>query len=98
MERTGTDIDDALANLQPWKDNISVIQQLVTNDVSSTKIRMFLRREMSIQYLIPAAVVDYIEQNSLYEDERPTPVNGKSKVNGETSGRASPAVGSSSKS
>lgn len=29
VERTGTDIDDAIANLQPWKDNIYVIQQLI---------------------------------------------------------------------
>jgi nicotinamide mononucleotide adenylyltransferase len=44
VERSGTDIDDALTNLQPWKDNIYVIQQLIQNDVSSTKIRLFLRR------------------------------------------------------
>lgn len=25
VERTGTDIDEALTNLQPWKDNIYVI-------------------------------------------------------------------------
>lgn len=69
VERSGTDIDDALASLQPWKDNIYVIQQLIQNDVSSTKIRLFLRREMSVQYLIPAPVIHYIEQNSLYHDE-----------------------------
>ena len=44
VERSGTDIDEALATLQPWKDNIYVIQQLIQNDVSSTKIRLFLRR------------------------------------------------------
>ena len=69
VERTGTDIDDALANLQPWKANIYVIQQLIQNDVSSTKIRLFLRREMSVQYLIPAPVIQYIEQHGLYEDD-----------------------------
>ena len=69
VERTGTDIDDALAHLQPWKDNIYVIQQLIQNDVSSTKIRLFLRREMSVQYLIPAPVIQYIEQHGLYEDD-----------------------------
>jgi nicotinamide mononucleotide adenylyltransferase len=63
VERNGTDIDDALASLQPYKDNIYVISQLIQvktfppfsivvnltallNDVSSTKIRLFLRREM----------------------------------------------------
>ena len=69
VERSGTDIDDALANLQPWKDNIYVIQQLIQNDVSSTKIRLFLRRGMSVQYLIPAPVVEYIEQNHLFNDD-----------------------------
>ena len=69
VERSGTDIDDALANLQPWKENIYVIQQLIQNDVSSTKIRLFLRRGMSVQYLIPAPVVEYIEQNHLFDEE-----------------------------
>jgi len=65
VERTGTDIDEALQNLQPWKDNIYVIAQLIQNDISSTKIRLFLRREMSVQYLIPAPVIEYIEANGL---------------------------------
>jgi nicotinamide mononucleotide adenylyltransferase len=60
------------------------------NDVSSTKIRLFLRKEMSIQYLIPAPVIEYIEEHGLYEQE------GKTKTNNTTdSGRASPAVGAS---
>lgn len=69
VERSGTDIDEALAALQPWRDNIHVIQQLIQNDVSSTKIRLFLRREMSVRYLIPAPVIRYIEQHHLYEDD-----------------------------
>jgi nicotinamide mononucleotide adenylyltransferase len=69
VERSGTDIDEALAALQPWRDNIYVIQQLIQNDVSSTKIRLFLRREMSVRYLIPVPVIHYIEQHHLYEDD-----------------------------
>jgi nicotinamide mononucleotide adenylyltransferase len=69
VERSGTDIDDALTNLQPWKENIYVIQQLIQNDVSSTKIRLFLRRDMSVQYLIPAPVIEYIKEHELYSDE-----------------------------
>lgn len=97
VERSGTDIDDALANLQTWKDKIYVIQQLIQNDVSSTKIRLFLRREMSVQYLIPAPVIEYIEQNGLYEEDGASSV-GKGKSKGESSGRASPAVGAPSSS
>jgi nicotinamide mononucleotide adenylyltransferase len=69
VERSGTDIDDALTNLQPWKENIYVIQQLIQNDVSSTKIRLFLRRDMSVQYLIPAPVIEYIKERELYSDD-----------------------------
>lgn len=46
-----------------------MIQQLIQNDVSSTKIRLFLRREMSVRYLIPVPVIHYIEQHHLYEDD-----------------------------
>ncbi|KAI4127941.1 MAG: hypothetical protein LQ338_002965 [Usnochroma carphineum] len=69
VERAGTDIDDALATLTPWRHNIWVIQQLIQNDVSSTKIRLFLKREMSVRYLIPAPVINYIEEHGLYEDD-----------------------------
>ena len=70
VERSGTDIDKALAQLQPWKENIYVIKQLIQNDVSSTKIRLLLREERSVQYLIPTPVIQYIEQHGLYENEQ----------------------------
>lgn len=69
VERSGTDMDEALASLKQWEDNIYVIHQMIQNDVSSTKIRLFLKRDMSIQYLIPEPVIHYIEQNRLYTDE-----------------------------
>ena len=46
-----------------------MIQQVIQNDVSSTKIRLFLRREMSVRYLIPRPVINYIEENGLYLEE-----------------------------
>lgn len=95
VERTGTDIEDALASLEQYKRNIYVIQQLVTNDISSTKIRLFLRKEMSVQYLLPAPVIEYIEEHRLYEEDGASSISaGKSKA-AEGSGRASPAVGDS---
>ncbi|KAK6352532.1 hypothetical protein TWF730_009356 [Orbilia blumenaviensis] len=69
VERAGTDIDAALASLQSWKSNIYVIPQLIQNDVSSTKIRNFLKQGMSVLYLIPASVINYIVENGLYVDE-----------------------------
>ena len=83
VERTGTDIDDALSSLQAWKEKIWVIPQLILNDVSSTKIRLFLRREMSVRYLIPGQVILYIEENGLYEEEG---ASGEGKGKGKTTG------------
>jgi nicotinamide mononucleotide adenylyltransferase len=50
IERAGTDIDQALAGLQQWKENIHVIQQVFQNNMSSTKIRLHIKRDMSVQY------------------------------------------------
>lgn len=92
VERTGTDIDDALSSLQTWKDKIWVIPQLILNDVSSTKIRLFLRREMSVRYLIPARVIQYIEENGLYEEEGSSgDGKGKAKTTGTETAGESPA-------
>lgn len=46
-----------------------MVPQLVRNDVSSTKVRLFVRKGMSVEYLIPSPVVKYIRQHGLYQDE-----------------------------
>ncbi|KAF5355181.1 hypothetical protein D9756_005470 [Leucocoprinus leucothites] len=71
VERAGTGMDQAVDSLARWRDNIYLISQLIQNDVSSTKVRLFLRRGLSVRYLLPNAVVDYIEQRGLYQDEGP---------------------------
>jgi nicotinamide mononucleotide adenylyltransferase len=92
LERSGTDINHALAGLQPWKENIWVIQQLIQNDVSSTKIRQFLRRDMSVKYLIPGPVIDYIETNGLYEDHATGVIPHDRKGRGSTKAPISPLL------
>jgi nicotinamide mononucleotide adenylyltransferase len=73
VERAGADMDQATDSLARWRHNIHLIPQLIQNDVSSTKVRLFLRRGMSIRYLLPAPVVTYIEEHGLYkEDAAPT--------------------------
>ena len=62
----------AIDNLARWKHNIHLIHQLIQNDVSSTKVRLFIRRGLSVRYLLPTPVVDYIEANGLYVDDGPS--------------------------
>jgi nicotinamide mononucleotide adenylyltransferase len=64
-------MDQATDSLAKWRDNIHLISQLIQNDVSSTKVRLFLRRGLSVRYLLPMSVVDYIEQNGLYLEDGP---------------------------
>ena len=49
--------------------NVIVIKQLIYNDISSTKVRLFVRRGMSIKYLLPNSVIQYIYDNKLYRFE-----------------------------
>eukprot|EP01027_Heterolobosea_sp_BB2_P018327 GEZU01025838.1.p1 GENE.GEZU01025838.1~~GEZU01025838.1.p1 ORF type:complete len:154 (+),score=26.69 GEZU01025838.1:244-705(+) len=55
--------------------NIFIAKEWVTNDVSSTKLRLQLRRGLSIKYLTPDPVVKYIQQEQLYRREDTNPVN-----------------------
>jgi len=68
VERSGTDVEDALASLKSWRERIHVIPQLINNDVSSTKVRLSLKRRMSVRYLVPARVIAYIEEHGLYRE------------------------------
>lgn len=70
IERSGTDIDEALATLRQYEDNIWVISQVIQNDISSTKVRLFLKKDLSVRYLIPDPVVEYIEEHGLFQDEQ----------------------------
>ncbi|KAF8161312.1 hypothetical protein B0H34DRAFT_654180 [Crassisporium funariophilum] len=79
VERAGTGMDQATDNLARWRSNIYLISQLIQNDVSSTKVRLFLRRGLSVRYLLPNSVVDYIEQNGLYQDETTISANTSSE-------------------
>lgn len=73
IERAGTDIHQALSSLQPWRENIHVIQQVFQNNMSSTQIRLHIKRDMSVRYLIPDPVIDYIEKTGLYQERQPSP-------------------------
>ncbi|XP_069335414.1 nicotinamide/nicotinic acid mononucleotide adenylyltransferase 1 [Eulemur rufifrons] len=54
-----------------WKhrSNIHLVNEWITNDISSTKIRRALRRGQSIRYLVPELVQEYIQKHDLYSSE-----------------------------
>lgn len=49
--------------------------------VSSTKIRLFLKKELSIRYLIPTEVINYINEHGLF-DVKNGPANHDAKDGG----------------
>ncbi|KAI0477695.1 nicotinamide mononucleotide adenylyltransferase [Xylariaceae sp. FL0804] len=69
VERNGADLEDALVGLRPWEENIYIIPQGIQNEVSSTKVRLFVKRDMSILYIVPTPVVEYIKQTGLYTEQ-----------------------------
>lgn len=69
VERTGADVWSFLLShdlLWQYRRNLLVVKQTIYNDISSSKVRLFVRRGYSIKYLLPNSVIHYIEQNQLY--------------------------------
>ncbi|ODN81102.1 nicotinate (nicotinamide) nucleotide adenylyltransferase [Cryptococcus amylolentus CBS 6039] len=69
VERAGSDVWAFLLShdiLYHHRRNVVVIKQLIYNDISSTKVRLFVRRGMSIKYLLPNSVIQYIIDHKLY--------------------------------
>lgn len=52
--------------LYPLRRHIYIIPQMVPNDVSSSKLRLLIRRGHSIKYLTCDSVIGYIQANNLY--------------------------------
>ncbi|KAL6937437.1 Nicotinamide/nicotinic acid mononucleotide adenylyltransferase 1 [Hanseniaspora osmophila] len=74
VERTGSDVRSFLLShdiMYEHRRNIMVVKQLIYNDISSTKIRLFIRRNMSVQYLLPNSVIRYIQEHRLYKGSEP---------------------------
>jgi len=69
VSREGSSPENIVWNndlLYDERTNIHILRQYIPNDISSTRIRHALSRGMSIKYLLPDTVVEYIKKNNLY--------------------------------
>ncbi|KAF3341117.1 nicotinamide mononucleotide adenylyltransferase isoform X1 [Carex littledalei] len=67
--REGKDIDKVICNneiLSENKNNIISVDEIVPNQISSTRVRDCIRKGLSIKYLIPDEVIEYIKDTQLY--------------------------------
>ncbi|RPB14037.1 nicotinamide mononucleotide adenylyl transferase [Morchella conica CCBAS932] len=103
IERSGSAVSDALDPLREWGDergrdwvgNIHIVRQLIANDISSTRIRQFLRWGMSVHYLLPNVVIEYLREHGLYREEAPKEKE-KGKERADSSSAAAAAAATSS--
>ncbi|KAG5546717.1 hypothetical protein RHGRI_018780 [Rhododendron griersonianum] len=72
IRREGQDIEKLISNdeiLNEYKvifSNIKVVDELVPNQISSTRVRDCISRGLSIKYLTADEVIDYITKHHLY--------------------------------
>lgn len=52
--------------LTKYQNNICIVTEWITNDVSSTKVRRALRRHESVKYLLEDSVIEFIKKHELY--------------------------------
>ncbi|KAG5120580.1 hypothetical protein JHK84_038920 [Glycine max] len=69
IPREGQDVEKTIFKddiLNENKDNIKVVNELVPNQISSTRVRDCIARGLSIKYLTADEVIDYIREQQLY--------------------------------
>lgn len=49
------------------KENISIVEEWIPNEISATKIRKAISENESIKYLVPDSVIEYIKEHNLYQ-------------------------------
>ncbi|XP_055300259.1 nicotinamide/nicotinic acid mononucleotide adenylyltransferase 3-like [Sitodiplosis mosellana] len=52
-----------------YKNNITIIENWVPNEISSTLARLHLRRGLSVKYLLNDEVIEYIHDKKLYQSD-----------------------------
>ncbi|XP_045143409.1 nicotinamide/nicotinic acid mononucleotide adenylyltransferase 3 isoform X2 [Echinops telfairi] len=72
--------------LRRYQEHIHLAREPVQNDISSTYIRHALRLGRSVKYLLPDAVLTYIQDHALYTGDSPARNKEKTSRVGETAG------------
>ncbi|XP_062221583.1 nicotinamide/nicotinic acid mononucleotide adenylyltransferase [Phragmites australis] len=69
IRREGKDVGKLIANsevLQECRDNIILVEEIVPNQISSSRVRDCIRRCLSIKYLTCDEVIEYIREHKLF--------------------------------
>ncbi|KAF7815979.1 nicotinamide/nicotinic acid mononucleotide adenylyltransferase isoform X1 [Senna tora] len=70
IRREGQDVEKTISDNEILNENqqanIKVVDELVPNQISSTRLRECIARRLSIKYLTVDEVIDYIRQHQLY--------------------------------
>ncbi|PRQ21658.1 putative nucleotidyltransferase [Rosa chinensis] len=69
IRREGQDVDKIMSNddiLRENRGNIRIVDELVPNYISSTRVRDCISRGLSIKYLTADEVINYIKEQHLY--------------------------------
>lgn len=69
IRREGKDVEKLISSsetLQECRDNIISVDEIVPNQISSSRVRECIRRCLSIKYLTCDEVINYIREHKLY--------------------------------
>lgn len=69
IRREGQDVERIICNniiLNELKNNIKIVDDLIPNQISSSRVRECISKGLSVKYLIPENVINYIKQHRLY--------------------------------
>lgn len=69
IRREGKDVEKIILSndiLNENKNNIKIVDELISNQISSTRIRDCITRGLSVKYLTADEVIDYIRKHNLY--------------------------------
>lgn len=69
IRREGQEVEKIISDdviLSDYRENIKVVDELVPNQISSTRVRECISRGLSIKYLTEDEVVEYIKEHNLY--------------------------------